>query len=95
MERFWSKVEKTVSCWLWTASTRRGYGQFVINNKPTPAHRFAYEQLVGDIPRGLQLDHLCRVRNCVNPEHLEPVTSRENILRGEGICAVAARNGTI
>ena len=91
MERFWSKVDKTNSCWLWTASTRRGYGQFVINNKPAPAHRFAYEQLVGDIPKGLQIDHLCRVRNCVNPEHLEPVTCRENILRGEGICAEAAR----
>lgn len=55
------------------------------------AHRVVYEELVGPIPDGLMLDHLCRVRHCVNPEHLEPVTNRENVLRGEGHSAKAAR----
>ena len=52
-----------------------------------PAHRYAYEELVGPIPEGLQLDHLCRNRSCVNPDHLEPVTCRENLRRGETLNA--------
>lgn len=56
-----------------------------------PAHRFAYERLVGLIPEGLQLDHLCRVPYCVNPAHLEPVTSRENTMRGLNFAAVNAK----
>ncbi|KAB2977369.1 HNH endonuclease [Streptomyces sp. SS1-1] len=54
------------------------------------AHRVAYQEIVGPIPEGLQLDHLCRVRHCVNPAHLEPVTSRENTLRGENLVAINA-----
>lgn len=59
-------------CWLWAGYRNpKGYGP----------HRRAYEALVGPVPDGMQLDHLCRVRHCVNPEHLEPVTAQENVLR--------------
>lgn len=84
-ERFWAKVDTSAgpdACWLWTSHTRNGYGQFKLDRRQTPAHRWAYEAMIGPIPKGLQLDHLCRVRNCVNPKHLEPVTHQENIRRG-------------
>jgi hypothetical protein len=98
-DRFWEKVDRDGPdgfhsqtganlgpCWLWTASQDRyGYGQMKINGRRARPHRFAYELLVGPIPEGLDLDHLCRVRLCVNPYHLEPVTNLENILRGDGI----------
>lgn len=82
--RFWAKVDKTETCWLWTAAIRRrsGYGVFSHQARTMLAHRFAYELLVGPIPDGLVIDHLCRVRHCVNPDHLEPVTQRENLRRG-------------
>jgi hypothetical protein len=77
-ERFWPKVEKTGTCWLWGgARDRGGYGVFE-NQK---AHRVSYVLSGGTIPEGLQLDHLCFVRHCVNPEHLEPVTAKENTRR--------------
>lgn len=83
-ERFWSKVEKTNSCWLWTdALTHNGYGKFRVKEKTVRAHRIAYEIQKGMIPDGLILDHLYRVRRCVNPEHLEIVTHKENKIRGE------------
>lgn len=82
--RFWSKVVKTPTCWLWAAATQDGYGRFwvrsVSNN--VPAHRLAYELEVGNVPVDLQLDHLCRVRHCVNPSHMEIVTCAENLKRG-------------
>lgn len=83
-ERFWKKVNKTAGCWLWTASkTLRGYGQFAIAGRNRGAHLWAYEFCVGDVKKGLELDHLCRVRHCVNPDHLEAVTHRENVRRGD------------
>lgn len=89
-ERFWEKVEKTATCWLWTGaiSGRTGYGSFCLSpafvgdRRLIGAHRWAYENTVGPVPKGLVLDHLCCVRRCVNPDHLEPVTYRENFLRG-------------
>lgn len=81
--RFWSNVETTGSCWYWTGTKgRNGYGMFWAGNRRTAAHRTAYQLLVGPIPDGLQIDHLCRTRSCVNPDHLEPVTQAENIARG-------------
>lgn len=92
--RFWAKVDKDApgGCWLWTAGqSPDGYGKFSLHSRSTPAHRLAYELLRGPIPDGLYLDHLCRVRRCVNPAHLEPVTHRENILRGDTLPAANAR----
>jgi hypothetical protein len=100
VERFWPKVDTDGPipssrpdlgpCWLWCAEInhRNGYGRYRISTSRSQlAHRFAYELLVGPIPDGLDLDHLCRVRACVNPAHLEPVTRRENLLRGNTIPA--------
>lgn len=83
-ERFWAKVEQTDNCWLWTAYIDRGgYGRFAaVPQTPVLAHRYAYELMVGPIPDGMSLDHLCRVRRCVNPEHLEPVPQIVNTRRG-------------
>lgn len=93
--RFWSKVKKTDLCWLWTAgrfpSSCGYYGCFRADGRNIRAHRYAYELLVGPIPEGLQLDHLCRNTLCVNPDHLEPVTARENNMRGFGVGAEHAR----
>lgn len=74
-------------CWEWNLRLDRdGYGQIGIHGKNWLAHRASYTIFVGPIPDGMQLDHLCRNRRCVNPEHLEPVTQLENGLRGESIC---------
>lgn len=91
-DEFWTKVSKTETCWLWTAPLNDGgYGQIYLEGKRPRVHRLAYEALVGPIPDGMQLDHLCRVRNCINPLHLEPVPQRVNILRGESPSARNAR----
>lgn len=100
-DRFWPKVEEATdlspngwrSCWLWTASlTGNGYGYFGLEKgRMALAHRFAYEYVIGPIPEGMTLDHLCRRRTCVNPAHLEPVSMRENLLRGESPTAHNAR----
>lgn len=88
-ERFWAKVEFTDTCWLWTAAqVHNGYGRFSITPAVTVlAHRFAYEFCVDTIPEGLVIDHLCRVRHCVNPDHMEVVTMRENTMRGDTLPA--------
>ena len=92
-ERFWAKVDQTETCWLWQgAVSSSGYGNVSgVDRRTRRAHRVAYELLVGPIPPGLQLDHLCRVRRCVNPSHLEVVTQTVNVLRGEG---PTAKNAT-
>lgn len=92
-ERFWPKVDKRSSdeCWPWTAGLAGPYGSFYDGRANTKAHRIAYQLVKGEIPDGLQIDHLCRNRLCCNPNHLEAVTSRENTLRGFGSSAVNAR----
>ena len=95
---FWSHVNKAGPipdyapelgpCWVWTAKlTTSGYARLKAKSEDGQAHRFAYELLVGPIPEGLQIDHLCRVRHCVNPSHLEPVTCQENLRRGINVQA--------
>lgn len=91
-ERFWAKVSKTETCWLWQGKDNGdGYGTLETEGRRMYAHRYAYELLVGPIPVGLQIDHLCRVRHCVNPDHMETVTNKENTLRGENFIAQQAR----
>lgn len=90
-DRFWSRVKKTDNCWLWISYCfSNGYGSFTIKKRKYLAHRLSYEWLRGPIPQGMVLDHLCRVRPCVNPAHLEPVSLRENLLRGIGPTAMRA-----
>lgn len=95
MDRFWSMVDKTDpnGCWLWTGYvTDGGYGQFNTGKSTIKAHVFSYLITHGPVPERHDLDHLCRVRHCVNPAHLEPVTRSENLQRGvnarnpEGLC---------
>lgn len=91
--------EPNSGCWLWVGSIdprpTSGYGRLWVGHRVTgsfkPAHRLVYEYMVGPVPEGLTLDHKCRVRQCVNPQHLEPVTNRENILRGVSPLAKQAR----
>lgn len=81
--RFMEKITLDDGCWKWTGSRNaQGYGAFGVEGRTLSAHRFAYERLVGEIPEGLVLDHLCRNESCVNPDHLEPVTQSENQRRG-------------
>lgn len=86
-QRFWSKVAlpDEDGCMLWLAARSQGYGTFQTGTGMARAHRVAYGLLVGPIPDGLVLDHLCRVRHCVAPAHLEPVTAVENSNRGAGL----------
>jgi hypothetical protein len=97
-------IDPVTGCWLWQKTRNRGYGVIQWNGKQHQAHRITYELLVDSIPEGLTLDHLCHTndkscpggntcphRRCVNPAHLEPVTNRENILRGTAPSAWAAR----
>lgn len=85
MDRFMSKVCKLPNgCWAWNGARNRwGYGKFTVGRVTVAAHRYAYAKLVGRIPDALTIDHLCRNRSCVNPEHMQPVTMRENLLRGD------------
>lgn len=91
-ERFAEKVSANGECWEWTAGLMGGgYGQFHHKGKPNYAHRWLYEAVNGGVDKRLTLDHLCRNRKCVRPDHLEPVSRGENVLRGEGLSAMAAR----
>jgi hypothetical protein len=84
--RFWDKVRHggPADCWEWMgAKNPHGYGRFWVGRKCYQAHRVIYEGAVGTIPDGLVIDHLCRVRHCVNPSHMEPVTDLENRRRGD------------
>jgi hypothetical protein len=94
-ERFWAKVNKSAGpgeCWPWTGATQaRGYGHFSPEHRRmVGAHRFAYELAVGPIAADLVVDHLCRNPICVNPAHLEAVTNRENLMRGNTLAAANA-----
>lgn len=101
--RFWRQVNKfgpipecrpdLGPCWLWTSSLdkRLGYTKFRCKGKKIPAHRFSYELEHGKVPEGLELDHLCRVRHCVRPSHLEAVTHKVNCLRGTAPAAQFAK----
>lgn len=91
---FFSRVDKDGpdGCWLWTGPKNRyGYGIHSENHKSLKAHRWSYEYHKGPIPEGLQIDHLCRNRSCVNPDHLEAVTKKENTLRSQAPTALNAR----
>ncbi len=83
MIRLMAKVVKQEGgCWVWTGLTRAGYGRIKDKGHMVSAHRATYEHFRGPIPAGLQIDHLCRNRSCVNPDHLEPVDNRTNAMRG-------------
>ena len=86
------KVAIGDGCWEFTGTPHpNGYGYFTVAKKRRSTHRAIYELLVGPVPAGLVLDHLCRNRSCARPSHLEPVTQRVNVLRGEGLAAKQAR----
>lgn len=93
IELFWRHVEcePNSGCWLWTGALYPGgYGKFACDS--WLAHRFSYEYFVGKIRKGLEIDHLCKVRSCVNPKHLEAVTNRvNNIVRSNSACALNSR----
>lgn len=102
-QRFFTKLTKTDTCWLWNTCTTDGYGYFFGDGRFQRAHRWAYKHFIGPIPEGLELDHVCHNpahcaggptcphRRCVNPLHLEVVTHRENTLRGNGVAGKYAR----
>ena len=81
MDKIFSKIKKTKTCWNWTGCLVHGYGQCWFEKRQRSAPRVVYEILVGKIPQGMELDHLCFNRGCVNPKHLEPVSRGENSRR--------------
>lgn len=79
VERFFEKVQQSEDCWQWIGGKKAaGYGQFAVDGRKVIAHRWSYGHFVGPIPNGYEIDHLCRNRGCVNPQHLEAVSVREN-----------------
>lgn len=91
--RLWPRIDRQADgCWLWIGGRdSQGYGEIWTGEAMRRVHQIVYELLVGLVPAGLQLDHLCRVRHCCRPDHLEPVTRRENIARGKGFTAINGR----
>lgn len=99
-ERFWAKVDKSGPvpaykpelgpCWVWTGGLADGYGAFHLDGKQIKAHRVAYLWLIGEVAEDCELDHLCRVRRCCNPSHLEPVSHLINVHRGISPWAINA-----
>ncbi len=94
--RFWAQVNKdsgifvlingeSSECWTWEGHLEVGYGRVSVNSERIGAHVLSYTWAKGPIPEGLEIDHLCRTRHCVRPEHLEAVTCQINLLRGEGV----------
>lgn len=95
-QRFLSQIAYVGDCWIWTGNVKSGYGQMHIKledgtSTTKSTHVLAYVWLKGAVPEGLQLDHLCRIRCCCNPDHLEPVTCRENLLRGDTLAAAGSK----
>lgn len=94
-KRFWAKVNKDGpisdfapnlgKCWIWTAASSNGYGRLTMNNKQLSAHRVSYCWLVGPLKSGMEIDHLCKVTKCVNPRHLELVTTKTNCYRSNSL----------
>lgn len=104
IDSFWDKIDRTGDCWIWTRSTSRGYGMAWTGQHTILAHRLAFILTNGTIPSGLELDHVCHSndltcaggescphRRCVNPAHLEPVTTAVNVRRGRGPQSVYER----
>lgn len=89
---FWSKVEKTETCWFWRNDTDcHGYGQFHIDGKKMSAHQVSWMLLNGPIPAGLEMDHICRNKGCVRPDHLRAVTHQQNIRYR--VCSMICKRG--
>ena len=86
VERFWRRIEPEPNsgCWLWIGATNgNGYAKLSVNGRMNEAHRVSYEMFVGKIPIGLDIDHLCRIRSCVNPNHLRILTRQQNVMCGQ------------
>lgn len=86
-----TNFDRRTGCWTYLAVDRNGYGKATVDRRTVQVHRWAYEITNGPVPTALTLDHLCRNRACWNPDHLEPVTMRVNVLRGDGPTADNAR----
>lgn len=88
------RINLQTGCWDWQGKLNRdGYGYFTTDRKWWSAHKFFYVYIVGEVTEGLELDHLCRNRKCVNPEHLDPVTHLENVRRGDRVSREFCKNG--